>query len=190
MLAERRRGRGATMNVNIGCGKHYAEGWVNVDRVYDAGIGITPDVVNPTGRPILLPYDNVDRVYLGHVLEHVRWEHVASFLAECLGLLRPGGECLIVGPDVNMVLHWWKHDLCDWKLVEAAMEGDHPQVEDTQELWDGARHQWNSTQRRIVTAMQEAGFDTVTAYDTMADVPDSWPSVSRAEWQTAVIGVR
>src|SRR5690606_17814756 len=84
VLPDRRRRDGRPMTglwLNVGCGTHRAPApWVNID-VVDQG-DTRPDVVVPAGTP--LPYEagTVERVYLGHVLEHVPWPNVAGFLAE------------------------------------------------------------------------------------------------------------
>ena len=178
------------MNVNIGCGPHYAAGWVNVDRIHNPDLNIVPDIVNPTGRPLLLDIGNdVERIYLGHVLEHVPWDHVAGFLGECLALLKPGGQCLVVGPDVFRTLRMWKNGQVPDTLMHAVLEGADPQVDDIEARWDGARHQWNADQQRVAFQMRRAGFENVTEFPQVRDVPDGWPIVSRVEWQSAVIGV-
>ena len=177
------------MRLNLGCGPHYATGWVNVDRVYDETANIRPDIVNPTGRPLLLEVENVERIYLGHVLEHVRWEDVPSFLGECLALLEPGGQIMVVGPDIWNTLRMWRNGSVSDELVDAVLEGPDPQVEGVRVGWDGARHQWNAEQARVVYGLEAAGFQDVTAWASMAQVPDGWPIVARAEWQSAVSAV-
>lgn len=177
------------MNLNIGCGPHYANGWVNVDRIHNPELNIVPDVVNPTGRPALLELEPVNRIYLGHVLEHVAWDDVPMFLAECRDLLKPGGECLVVGPDVPRTLTMWKAGTVPDELMDAVLEGADPQVDGIEDRWDGARHQWNASQERVAFQMVRAGFEQVVSFATMRDVPAEWPIVSRVEWQSAVIGV-
>lgn len=176
------------MKVNIGCGPHYANGWVNVDRVYTDDI--RPDVVNPTGRPSLLEVEDVKAIYLGHVLEHVRWEEVPAFLSECRDLLNPGGQIMVVGPDVWNTLRMWKRGEVGDDLMIAVLEGAHPQIDGLDVGHDGARHQWNATQARVVQSLELAGFDDITAYESMRDVPHSWPVVARPEWQSAVSAVK
>lgn len=176
------------MKVNIGCGPHYAPGWVNVDRIYRDTI--TPDIVNPTGRPSLLEVEDVTAIYLGHVLEHVRWEDVPAFLTECRDLLNPGGAICVVGPDVTNTLHMWKNGQVGDDLMTAVLEGAHPQIDGADVGHDGARHQWNATQPRVVQSLIAAGFVDVHAYDTMRDVPDVWPIVARPDWQSAVSAIK
>lgn len=174
--------------LNIGCGNHYASGWVNVDRVYTDQI--RPDVVNPTGRPSLIEIECVDAIYLGHVLEHVRWEDVPSFLVECRDLLEPGGRICVVGPDTWRTLNMWRKGQVGDDLVVAVLEGPHPQVDGLDVGHDGARHQWNASQSRVVRSLEAAGFVDVKPYSSMRDVPGTWPVVARPEWQSAVSAVK
>lgn len=176
------------MKVNIGCGNHYASGWVNVDRVYTNEI--RPDIVNPTGRPSLIEVEDVEAIYLGHVLEHVRWEDVPMFLTECRDLLNPGGAICVVGPDVWNTLRMWKQGAVGDDLMTAVLEGPHPQVDGLDVGHDGARHQWNATQERVRQSLYVAGFVDVVSYASMRDVPLTWPVVARPEWQSAVSAVK
>lgn len=176
------------MKVNIGCGPHYAKGWVNVDRVYTDDIH--PDIVNSTGRPSLIEVDDVEMIYLGHVLEHVRWEDVPMFLSECRDLLNPGGQICVVGPDVWNTLRMWKAGQVPDSLMTAVLEGAHPQIDGVDVGHDGARHQWNATQDRVYRSLLTAGFRDVTAYPSMQHVPHHWPVVARPEWQSAVSAVK
>ena len=177
------------MKLNLGCGPHYANGWVNVDRVHEPELHITPDVVNPTGRPCLLEVEDVTHIYLGHVLEHVAWGDVPGFLSECGDLLNTGGECLVVGPDVWNTLRMWKTGKVPDSLVAAVIENDDTfMIEGAS--WDGSRHQWNAERGRVAKAMRAAGFVDVHEFEQMSDVPSGWPIVSRVEWQSAVIGKR
>lgn len=176
------------MKLNLGCGPHYADGWVNVDRVYDTTHNVTPDVVNPTGRPCLLEVEDVTQIYLGHVLEHVAWADVPGFLSECLDLLNPGGQCLVVGPDVWNTLTMWREGKVPDSLVSAVLENDDTFMVDGA-WWDGSRHQWNADQNRVAYQMRQAGFVDVMEYRSVCAVPSGWPIVSRVEWQSAVSGV-
>ena len=65
------------MRVNLGCGQVYMEGWTNVDASRDVKADIYMEAAD-----FLRQYaDEIDEVYMGHVLEHVAIEiqHQAGF---------------------------------------------------------------------------------------------------------------
>lgn len=58
------------VRLNLGCGKHPMEGWVNVDAVDGPGVDLAWDLDSPL--PLLpFPDDSVDEVYGSHVIEHI-----------------------------------------------------------------------------------------------------------------------
>lgn len=179
------------MRLNLGCGPHRARApWINVDRVYVPG-DIEPDLILPSGRPAdLLEHferGTVTHVYMGHVLEHVRWEDCAEFLAELFPLLTDDGQVCVVGPDVQSAIEGFKSGIYPWSLVSACLEGSAPQIDGLDVWHDGARHQWNCTEERVVNALTVAGFASVEPMRPR-DLGGEWPLVSPVDWQCAVIG--
>ena len=81
-----------SLKLNIGCGPHYAPGWTNLD--VHQGDGVTPDVV--VGTDGLLPFadSSAERIYAGHVIEHVPWSQLAAVIHEWRRVLKPGGVLL------------------------------------------------------------------------------------------------
>ena len=179
--------------LNLGAGPHRAPApWVNVDRVYVEG-RIEPDLILPSGSPADLvdhfEAGTVTHVYLGHVLEHVAWDGVPRFLSELAGLLSVDGEVCVVGPDVNRAIAGAAVGIYPWSLVDACLEGPDPQIDGDDFSHDGARHQWNCTEERVVGALQAAGFRYVTRWRP-GRLPRVWPIVSRVDWQMAVTAVK
>lgn len=56
------------MKLNIGCGKQYREGWVNVD----INPSLRLDVCHDVDEPWPWPDSSVDEIYCYHVLEHCK----------------------------------------------------------------------------------------------------------------------
>lgn len=178
--------------LNIGCGPFRApEPWINTDVVSIPG-NVEPDIVVDSWEPGRVldhgiePY-SVERLYLGHVLEHVRWDLVQQFLFECRALLIPGGRICVVGPDVNRNLQRWMAGLEPWDQVLAVLEDDVHQQQTPAE-WDGARHQWNCYEDRVVRALTAAGFTDVEAVPVTPEGLSGWPVVSYTQHQCAVVG--
>lgn len=169
------------MRLNVGCGPHYADGWHNVDAIsgeYDTH----PDQVVAIGEPLPFPDQSCERIYLGHLLEHIGWERLAAFLADCRRLLPPEGELLAIGPDLYRATQMWHEGAVGWDLVTDIME--HAGYADGR--YEPLRHHWNCHEERVVWLLTECGF---SAKALPMDSPEleGWPYVSRASWQCAVI---
>jgi len=181
--------------VNVGCGEHRApEPWINLDFT-DL---FKPDQVIQAAEPMVFFQDGtVDRVYLGHVLEHIPWPDVPAFLADVERALGPEGILMIVGPDVFEVIRRWRAGLVDWNLVECALEhpwdrGDEPyQLIHVATQDAHSRHWWNCTEERLLYAIDNY---TTLAFSRPHDIvwvaEEDWPVVAVEPWQCAVSAVK
>lgn len=87
------------MRINVGCGRHVLDGWVNVDMEVSQKAARPPEIL-ASAAAISLPDACADEVMAIHVLEHFyRWE-VAGVLAEWHRLLKPGGQLTLELPDI------------------------------------------------------------------------------------------
>ncbi len=162
--------------LNLGCGPFRAEGWVNTDVVRTAVIN--PDVVTPLGLPLPFPDGHFDRVYAGHVLEHVPWDRVPALLAEVRRVTRAGGKVCVVGPDSVRVLNAWKNGEATWEQVTDIIEDSaHHQYTSPDDEWDAARHHWNAHAARVVSALTVAEFREVEEVPHEPERMAGWPVV-------------
>jgi hypothetical protein len=107
---------GGTIRVNVGCGEHPIDGYVNVDLRALPGIDVLADARN-------LPFGpgTLDELASAHLVEHFR-EHQARtrVLPYWKSLLRPGGRLRIVCPNWAAMLervHDGRMKLEEFKLV-------------------------------------------------------------------------
>lgn len=169
--------------VNLGCGPHPAPApWHNVDV---PGSTAAADQVICAGT---FPFTGVERVYAGHVFEHVAWDDVTALLALIRTRMTPGGEMMVVGPDLWAALELWRTGEYSRDQLEAVLEGDDHYFGDGIEGWAGARHQWNPTPDRHLRALQAAGWDA-TVIEFGVDQLRGWPVVSFASAQFAIAAV-
>lgn len=181
------------MKLNVGCGPHYAPGWINLD--VHRGDGVEPDdLITPFRREFSngvgrwLPFDDgtIDQVYLGHVLEHVPWDDVVALLQSVKRVLSEDGTVCVVGPDTRRALELWAAGSghVPREILDACLEDDSAfMVSDGKVAgWPGARHQWNCYEDRVAAALRHAGFSVVHLEPTDPDL-DDYPVVSRAPWQ-------
>jgi predicted SAM-dependent methyltransferase len=154
------------VRLNIGCGQHYAAGWTNLDLHRD---GPLPDII---GSVLALPFENdtVERIYCGHVLEHIGLDELPHALAEIHRVLTTVGELLVVGPDVNLAA------VHEPVLVDSVRYGGG--------RWPGDEHRYVPTGELTLSFIADAGFDA--RLFPVAGVSDDWPIVARAPWQFAI----
>jgi predicted SAM-dependent methyltransferase len=161
--------------LNLGCGPHYAAGWVNIDRYRNDEV--------PDGRRVDLvcdvmqmPYDDnsCSHVYMGHLIEHLSLEdEVPRALAEIRRVLTPEGQLMVVGPDIARAEAAWP----DMVPAIAPGEGD-------DKLPPGIPHKWAPTEATVLAACTPIFAQArAVAIDT---VGDPWPLVDPVGWQFAI----
>lgn len=169
--------------INVGCGTHRAPApWINLDS-HD-GDNVHPDVLVTPGAPLPFDDDSCDRILLSHVLEHIPWEGLPTFLTDIRRVAC--GEVLVVGPDVYRTIEGYRAGRLPWSLVASVME--HKDYPDDMAAWPGAPHHWNCHEARVSSMLDRVGF-TVEPVLNDADL-DGWPVVGWARsWQFALIAV-
>jgi len=100
--------------INLGSGKDYKGGWLNLDVIDRA----EPDLVLDLGRPVTLPHraatrfggevllraGSVDNIFANNVLEHV--PDLTLLMTNLLALLKTGGELEIEVPYERALTAW------------------------------------------------------------------------------------
>ena len=113
--------------LNLGCGKRFLEGWINVDFT-STGTGV---IATNLRKGIPFPNGSFDFVYHSHVLEHFEKNAAADFLKECFRVLKPSGVLRVVVPDLEVIasnylvtlerasagIAGWDHNY-EWMLLE------------------------------------------------------------------------
>lgn len=158
------------MRLNIGCGPHYAEHWLNVDISPDCGADVVADLRRG------LPFEDgaAERIYLGHVLEHLPMHDVVRALQEVERLLAEEGTVMCVGPDARLA----KTDE-ELKMVLAL---DHAVGA------EGGPHQWVPTAPLLGVMFRRAGLTPRELPIQHVQAP--WPVVSHVGWQCALEATR
>ena len=55
-------------------------------------------------RPLPYPSDTVEAIFSSHVLEHLFMDEVENLITEMYRVLKPGGVCRIVVPDLEKII--------------------------------------------------------------------------------------
>ena len=111
------------MKLNFGCGDHIIDGWVNADREGLDFEGGETVVGIPYGLTLPWDDDTFDQVLIAHSIEHMPLDGdltaadqkargmdpiitVQQVLAELYRVMKPGGSCLVIGPDIKKYLNF------------------------------------------------------------------------------------
>lgn len=163
------------MRLNLGSGDRPVPGWHNVDH---AGCPHPADErVDLTG-PLPWPPQSVELVYCGHLLEHLHWAQCRHLLKALLPVMRPGGQIMVVGPDIARAQ----------AILDAGggLEVPMGALKAGSCRWPGDEHRWDATPAAVGRLLQLAGWVEVrhVAWD---EVDAVWPVAERGpRWQYAV----
>jgi predicted SAM-dependent methyltransferase len=161
------------MKINLGAGDQYADGWHNVDHGSPHRKDEDVDLTGP------LPWaeNSIDCIYAGHVLEHLTQEECVALLERLHPLMKPGGELMVVGPDVRIAEQMAQQGTLDVTLDSLKYGAGR---------WSGDVHRWECTSRGLQDLLETAGWQEVTEL-SINDVPAMWPVAYRGpQWQCAV----
>jgi predicted SAM-dependent methyltransferase len=84
----------AGQKLNLGCGAHLREGWVNVD-LGGAGGSVDWDLT----KPIPLPDHSIRFIYSEHFIEHITRDEALRHFSDCRRLLSAEGVLRLSTPN-------------------------------------------------------------------------------------------
>lgn len=94
--------------LQIGCGGHPLNGWINTNLHEDRQSGVLP--LDATQK---FPYQNnhFDYVFSEHMIEHIPYKEGMHMLAEIFRTLKPGGVVRITTPDLKFLVDMYQGEL-------------------------------------------------------------------------------
>ena len=94
------------MKLNLGCGIHTLDSYINIDGEDYPGVDSHMDLRK-------LPYkeESVDEVYSKDVLEHFGWREWRDVLTEWVRVIRPGGVIKLRFPDIDMLIANYQNEI-------------------------------------------------------------------------------
>lgn len=161
------------MRINVGCGEFPTPGWLNLDlthhaadRTWDVTDGLPPEIDEP-----------IDRIYAGHVFEHIEKDSVGPVLE--LWREHPMVTChtllAIVGPDCPRARAMHK----EGKISEADLN----LIVNGAGRWNGDEHLWETNGGEIYNIARAAGWGVAQPYDLKLLMLDGWPVASLVKLQ-------
>jgi SAM-dependent methyltransferase len=158
------------MRLNLASGPHPAPApWINLDLLPQPGLQLRADV----GR-LPFPDQSADRIYAGHLLEHIPLTQLNRVLAEWHRVLRGGGELMIVGPDIDRAV---RQRQPQWLLESIIAHGE-----------GAGGHAWTCSEGHLLHALRRYGWWPATPVDVATVRLPDWPNPApEAAWQVAIL---
>jgi len=166
------------MQINLGCGDRYADGWVNVDW---AGSPHRKDQeVDLTGELPWAP-GSVYTIYAGHVLEHLTLEQCQVLLKRLFVCAAQSCTIMVVGPDLPTAYRMAEEGTLD-VTIDSLLYGA--------ERWAGDRHLWESSVETTTPLLERAGWSNIQNLP-LSEVAPYWPIADRRpRWQFALWAIK
>jgi O-antigen biosynthesis protein len=161
------------VRVNLGSGLAYMPGWVNVDESPDVKADIHLDAVD-----FVRQYgDQVEEVYMGHVLEHILPGDALTLLKLLYERLPAGAVVSAVTPDMDQIWSAYRAGEIDNDMLNASFIYSYVQP---------SHHVWCYDQRSLTELFRRAGFSDVTPIDPLTWDPVYHKSGPESRWQCGV----
>jgi predicted SAM-dependent methyltransferase len=168
------------IGLNVGSGEHPCPGdWVNLDLRWH-GVKVGPRMVYADAFVLPFGPETFDRLYLGHLMEHLWWQDIAAGKCdEFWRVAKPGAEVVVVGPCLHKAL-----ELNEPKFILEAIVGGG----DSGWLIEGpGSHKWIPTEALTAKAMMLAGLVEVEPIDVGTIHFPQWPNAApQARWQACL----
>ncbi len=120
--------------------------------------------------------------HAGHVLEHLRVGNALVLLQRLLRCMNPGGELMVVGPDVVMA-----EGLAFGGILEGITLGE---LKYGASRWPGDEHRWECSELDIRIMLDLTGWVDIVNVG-ISQVPEMWPVADRGpRWQCAISAKR
>ena len=162
------------MRVNLGCGQAYMEGWTNVDASPDVKADIHLDAAE-----FVRQYgDQVDEVYMGHVMEHLMPGYASSLLRLLNERLRPGTVISVVTPDMRAIFEAYLSGEIDNDKLNASFIYSYVQP---------SHHVWCYDEATLLELFRRAGLQNAEPISDPTTYPPVFHKVGpESQWQCGV----
>lgn len=159
------------IKLELGSGRKLGiNGWTTVD-LYGA------DINYDLRRGIPLPDCSVDSIYSSHLLEHMQYKDLLSFLQECRRVLKPDGIFSVCVPDISQYIEAYLNKT----YFRDPTTFYQPAAVDTGSFIDqvnyvaymGGEHMYMFDKENLVNTLVRSGFQNVSLRGFDADIDSS-----------------
>jgi SAM-dependent methyltransferase len=222
--------------LHLGCGLKTPPGWIHCDNSWNARLARHPllrrflkttrlfprAVLNVAWNEQLLIHDvrkplpfadnSLETIYSSNLLEHLYRTEAEAMLSECFRLLRPGGVCRIVVPDLRAMIQEYLDELsldCEGNHTNGMKHADRlnvrmgfyppappsgPLLYRLYKRFQSADHKWLYDERSLAEYFAKAGFTDVGRMpyqqSRIADIAEIEQTAHQPYGELAVEGVK
>jgi predicted SAM-dependent methyltransferase len=125
--------------VQLGCGEHHFDGWVNVD----INSAVHPDVRLDLRAGFPAPQESVALFFSEHVFEHLTLDDGRQVFADCCAALERGGVMRIAMPDLRYLVERYIEGRYEGEGgPEAQLDVDYRRIDSPALLFNFALRSW------------------------------------------------
>jgi len=132
--------------LNLGCGRDYRPGWVNLDINPDFKV----DVLHDLRRPLPFKKGEFSLILAADILEHFTKEEGAALLKECWRILKPGGILKIRIPNIEAIIDQFDDDP---EVLIHFLYGD------TSRIGEFGAHKFGYTRKTLAETLKKLDFE-------------------------------
>jgi predicted SAM-dependent methyltransferase len=145
--------------LELGSGaKKGTHGWITVD-IYGA------DISWDLRKGIPLPNNCVDRIYTSHMLEHIPYKNLVSFIHECFRVLKVGGELSVCVPNAGLYIQAYVNS----RQFRSSQDGYKPALVNTGSFLDqvnyiaymDGQHHYMFDEENLINTLKKSPFSLV-----------------------------
>ena len=107
------------VRLNLACGNHDKQGYVNVDLFKYKGIDARWDI----SQPLPFPKESVLEINLGNSIKHLKMSNLKKVLGGMAGCLVPGGLFWITYYDFKLIAEFYKKGKVDIHYINTMLYG-------------------------------------------------------------------
>ena len=146
------------MRLHLGCGRHYLDGWVNVDIVPHPKAKKPPDVLGSVTK-LGFPDQSADEIMAIHLFEHMNKHEAIKTLHEWARVLKQGGRLILEMPDLMKCCKNFIQNQDDPKNSLFGIYGNHD--EESEFMY----HKYGWTCSTLKPHLKAAGFTDIIEAD-------------------------
>jgi predicted SAM-dependent methyltransferase len=142
------------MKINLGCGPHGMQGWINLD-LDPPNQSLYRKADLSQGLPPVFERESVDFIYSEHFIEHITREQALKLMKDCFRVMKPGGVMRISTPDLDFLITCYRQEKLDKWAPTWQPKTPCQMVNEGMRLWS---HQFLYDKAELMRLGFEAGF--------------------------------
>lgn len=138
--------------IHLGCGNLYLDEYINIDIDINSKADINIDITNLS----IFKKNNIEEIYICHVLEHIKRNKIINFILELNRVLKINGTLRISVPDFKKIVYIYSNNNKLYNLNGLLNGGQKDEYDNHLSTYDFAI---------LSEILNICGFDNIKEYD-------------------------